>query len=235
MRDFLYNITISPKPSLPILAFRFITHTAAMQYTYHFGIEIQQSLFGKLTGHKERVYNIVCYSTAYPILGQYSIHNIVDGLTEHTGHSKSFTNVYTNALQSAILSSVRNYNNTQLTLSDKVLNISLTSITSAVLSQNYNYFISSNYFGFAVTASMFGLKELARNRLEPNQNLVHPSKDIICKSVLITSSSLCLMYMGLNQDNLACKILRSSINNIIYQYNLGKQVADLIAPSEPVI
>ncbi|MFN8833359.1 MAG: hypothetical protein ACK5WS_06200, partial [Alphaproteobacteria bacterium] len=198
------------------------------QYTYHFGIEIQQSLFGELQGHKAKIYNIVYYSTVYPILDQYSIHNIVDGLTEHTGHSKSLTNVYTNALQSAILSSVRNYNNTQVTLSAKVLNIALTSIISAASAQHYNYFISSNHFGCAVTASMFGLKELANNSLKPNQNRDLTSKDIICKHVLFTSSDLCLMYMGLNQDNFACNILSSSIKHIIDQYNFGKQVADLI-------
>ncbi|MFN8832385.1 MAG: hypothetical protein ACK5WS_01110 [Alphaproteobacteria bacterium] len=41
MRDFLYNTTISPKASLPILALRFIAHTAAIQYAIPFAMKIQ--------------------------------------------------------------------------------------------------------------------------------------------------------------------------------------------------
>ncbi|MFN8832386.1 MAG: hypothetical protein ACK5WS_01115 [Alphaproteobacteria bacterium] len=161
-------------------------------------------------------------------MDQYSIHNIVEGLTEHTDHSKSFTNVYTDALQSAILLSVINYNITQVTLSDKLFHIGFYSLKSAVVSQNYNYFISSNYFGCALTAAMVGVMELAKNSLKPNQNRVLPSKDIICKHVFFTSSNLCLMCIGLNQDNFACNILKLSISHITLQYDFGKQVADLI-------
>lgn len=238
-----YKALLSKDASLPLIALRLlgtsVAHVialnpycflskeyneAASQYSISKRLE-ELSKSSKPWYHVSQAYHILYNALSFSTIDHLLKYGVRDPIASEMQNYEQVASISTIGGSYLIMRYIlRNYTNCLHEEHGRILN----RLNSSIVSSKYHYFHSADAPALLVAKSVFCLTDVFLHKNLSNNQDKATTAQIIAKHAILCTTSLGLMYIGLNQDNFKCHLIKTVITKIVAQYGVDKSLADLV-------